>query len=98
MSSRLASEGIFLCPFILVLPLSLSPPRIHYLLRLEEQDGAVSEVKVDEMLCLCVSPLAYILWLTCTTRAGTTMRDKASKVTAYDTMPGRSLSVVKLST
>ena len=64
------------------------------LLSLEEQDSAVAEVEVDEMLRLWCRVSCHS---SCTRRrVADTMSDKASKVAAYDAVPCGTLSAVKL--
>jgi hypothetical protein len=63
------------------------------LLSLEEENGAVSKVKVDEVLGLCSTldvpePSAQDV--------KHTMGDEASKVPAYNAVPGSALAVVEL--
>ena len=52
----------------------------------------MSEVEVDEMLCLC----ALLDNLSKTMQSEHTMSNKASKVTSYYAMPCRAFPVVKL--
>jgi hypothetical protein len=68
------------------------------LLRLEEQDCAVTQVKVDEVLSLCgfVSGVP-ITWAHSWWHIFHTVGDEAAKVSANDTVPCCTLPLVKLS-
>jgi energy-converting hydrogenase A subunit M len=64
------------------------------LLGLEEQDRAVTEVEVDEVLRLC-----WLLDISCSYAIGQrphTVSDEASEITAYDAVPCCAFAVIEL--
>lgn len=65
------------------------------LLGLEEQDGAVSEVEIYEVLGLCGGVRLSDEWGAGRV-AGHTVSDEAAKVPADDAMPGCALAAVEL--
>jgi hypothetical protein len=66
-----------------------------YLLGLEEQDGTVAEVKVDEVFRLCT--LVSFRWPEHFSRTHQrTMSNEASKVATHDAVPCGTLPAVEL--
>lgn len=65
------------------------------LLRLEEQDRAVSEVEVDEMLRLCRLRQKDLKRIS--RRSRLTVRNETTEIPSHNAMPGRSFTLVELS-
>lgn len=85
--------------------------RASDLLSLEEQDCAVAEVEVDEVLRLCLLVSLFPFFALLSTEAGRhltspqqlcnvpqqlTVRHEAAEIAADDAVPSRALSLVKL--
>lgn len=68
------------------------------LLRLEEEDGAVPEVEVNEVFRLCNldGAVSRPSWKLSSHTKQLTMRDKTTKVPSYYTVPCCSLARVEL--
>jgi hypothetical protein len=67
------------------------------LLRLEEQDGAVTKVEVDEVLSLCMIVSMLILKRAyCQSKVSHTVCDKAAEVPTDNAMPCCALPLVEL--
>lgn len=80
--------------FFLKAPKLIVAKQMSSLLGLEEEDGTVAEVEVDEVLCLCGDGQRWIsIEINC---SALTMSDEAAKVPADDTVPGSTLPRVKL--
>jgi hypothetical protein len=72
------------------------PLRHRSLLRLEQEDCAVPEVEVDEMLCFCRRTSVSASCWPGNLEVLLTVRDKAAKVATDYAMPSLSFLLIKL--